>query len=220
MRRTLFNLIIALLAFGIGTFVVLTNWTEGNRDEPFEAIPVEQTKTETKQEIKFECDDKMIKTVWEKLKKDKNFIKDAYSVIEAREIKNCRELFDEPQTVELNDDQSNEIILKGSYILFCGSGGDCRTWIVSKINDQYQIIFEGNAAESSESIKALRERNQRFQWLKIKLNNHWEADTFGIFRFDGKKYRINKCFKDVNSDYTYTENNPEKLVPAKLQECL
>ena len=227
MRRITFYFLIALLAFGIGSFIAVNAyWNFSSLIAIVETSTdkiVEQTSKASVSKTKFTCEDEAVKTVWDKLRKDKNFIDDAYSVIEARGINNCQELFDR-YSVNLNDDESNEIVLKGGYILFCGSGGDCRTWIVSKVQNEYSIIFDGKASESAEGIRSLQKTSHNFKDIKVKLNNHWESDNIGFFKFDGKQYRIKKCFVDVNSGYeiapVINETRDEKLSPVKLENCL
>ena len=224
MRRTLFYLSVALLAFGLGLLVVFKfYWINAievkTKEIPDKIKPIEENFTNKLSSATFTCEDKAINTVWKKLKKDKHFIDDAYSVIEARQIKSCQELFN-TEAVDLNNDKVDEIIVQGNYILFCGSGGDCQTWVVSKTDNEYKIIFEARAGEFPEDIKFLHEKTNNFQNLKVKTNNGWEANKFGLFKFAGKKYQLTKCTKDVNSAYDYEGNNEEKLVSVKLNECL
>lgn len=224
MRRWAFYLSVALLAFGIGSFLAISFYWTGSlkiavEETNTEIKPIEQIKTDKLPKAEFSCEDEATKTVWEKLEKDENFIKWTNFAIESHRINNCQELFVR-QSVDLNKEKPNEIILKGNRPLFCGSGGDCKTWIVSKINNKYRIIFEAFAGEDSDSLQFLSKKTHEFKEIKIKRNNGWEADSFGFFNFDGKQYRIKKCFKDINSEYEFDDIYDEKLISVKLNNCL
>lgn len=239
MRRILFYLSVALLAFGIGSFVVISNYQKNEKfvlvqrgekieDEKFAAQRqnVEQIPANKIPTIKFSCNNEAINTVWERLKKNKTFIDDVYSnVIEPRQIKDCRELFD-IKPIELSDDESDEFLITGNYLLFCDSGGDCQTWIVSKKNNQYKIIFESTTGNSTtelylhEQVEPLLTKTDKLKDLKVFIPNGWDADDVGYFKFDGNKYQLSKCFRDFNSAYVYTNDYVEKWLVVKSNECL
>ena len=166
----------------------------------------------------FRCEDAVIKTIWDQLAKDQKFIGDALSVLEARRINDCEKVF-EKQVVELNDDQAEEFIVRGTRPLFCGSGGDCRTWLLAKSKKGYRVLLDIHAAEDDGGFLVLPGRTSKFSDLKIKKNHHWAADNFGYFKFDGKQYRVRKCFEDVNSAYDYDNVRDEKLISVKLSDC-
>lgn len=228
MRRITFYIVVALLAFGIGSLFAVCFCQDHSlklavKEMPSESKIIKQNINDKMPEAKFSCEDEATKAVWTKLAKNKDFIEDAYSVIEARQIKNCQELFDR-YSINLNNDDSNEIVLKGGYILFCNSGGDCATWIVSKMDNEYQIIFEAAAGESIEAIQILKEKSHNFQNIKTKLYNGWSEDNIGFFEFDTNEYKIKRCFEDANSGYEIApfvdEIRDGKLVPAKLEKCV
>jgi hypothetical protein len=225
MCRYVLYLAVALLAFGIGLFIVFKFWKKPlkivEKETLTEIKPIEQNNTDKNSKIEFGCEDEAARTVWEKLKNDKKFMDETYAAIEARHINDCQELF-ETQKSDLNDDNSDEVIFRGIYGLFCGSSGDCPTWIVSKINNEYRIIFEAWAGDAPDGLQFLQKKTHNLKDIKVKLDNGWAADNFGIFKFDGKQYRIKQCFKDVNSypEYKYYDIYIEKLIPVKLDECL
>ena len=221
MRRILFYLSVALLSFGIGSFGGFSFYWSNSSEIAVMKAPtkikfIEQNTFDQTLSAKFSCEDQATKTVWSKLEKDNEFMTEIYPNIEEN---NCQEVFVRQQ-IDLNNDNSDEIILRGVYGLFCGSSGDCPTWIVSKINNEYKIIFETSVGESPEGLQFLRGKTNKFKNIKIKLNNGWEADNFGFFNFDGNQYRIKKCFVNVNSAYDYDDLNKEKLNSVKLEECL
>ncbi len=223
MRRYTFYSAIALLAFGIGSFVVFNfywnNPAEVIKEKPIESKPIEQNTVDEMTTAKFSCEDEAVRTVWSKLERDSKFIAETWDAIEARHLNNCQELF-EKQIADLNDDKSDEVILRGIYGLFCGSSGDCPTWIISKISNKYTIIFESSAGESPNGLQFLLEKTHGFKDIKVKLNNGWASNNFGFFKFDGIQYRIKKCLEDVNSNYDYDNSNKEKLKSVKFKECL
>lgn len=224
MRRTTIYLIIALLAFGIGLFAVVSFYLNASlkvnlRNQPIETNKTEQNISQKTEETKFICENEAIRTVWEKLQEDRDFIEDATSVIEARQIKTCEELF-VLQSIDLNNDKSDEIIIKGNEILFFNSGRNSRIWIVSKFNNKYRIIFEGVADIDSDGVQVLKTKTHKFNKLKIKKPNGWEADNFGFFEFDGNYYQIKKCFENVNSAYDYDNIRGGKLISVKSEDCL
>ncbi len=231
MRRYTFYLAVALLAFGIGFCVVYiytlrnaetisepVNWAN---NEVIQTTPLSQNQKEIVAFVKekLNCQDEAVKTVWKKLEKEKDFVEWSNYVIEANIINNCQEVF-ERQTVDLNNDESDEIILKGTRPFFCGSGGDCQTWIVSKINNEYRIIFDAVAGEDSDGLQFPNKETHKFNDIKVKRYHGFASDNMGFFEFDGKQYRIKKCFEDVNSNYDYEDIYPEKWISVKLSLCL
>ena len=224
MSRIVFYIVVSFLAFGIGSFIAIKfYWSSSSTitviETPTENKIVEQNANGKVSEARFICEDEAVKTIWDKLEKDSNFIEDAYYVIEARQIKNCQELFN-IQLVELNGDKSDEFIIKGNEILFFNSGGNFPAWIVSRFDDEYKIIFDGIADFDEDGIKTLDKKKHNFKNLKIKKPNGWESDNFGFFEFDGKEYKIKKCVENVNSAYDYDNIRGEKLISVKPKRCL
>ena len=232
MRRTLFYLSVALLAFGIGSFFAAKFWAK-NSDSIIHSVPPVREDIifacpilSDNQTTEVSCDDKVINTVWEMLMKNKSFLNDAYiNVVQARQIKDCRELFDVKPT-QLNDDGNKEFLVIGNYLIFCDSGGDCQTWIVAKINNQYKIVFYSTAGTSTtklyphNEIETLDIKTHGLKDLKVFIPNGWDADNLGYFKFDGKKYQLRKCLRDFNSAYVYDSDYDEEWLGVKTNECL
>ena len=225
MRRYTFYLSVALLAFGIGSFVVFKfYWTSSSKVEVKETLnritPIQQNNFTKDSKAEFVCNDEAINFVWETLRTDKNFREDSDSYVKEHKTKNCQEIFDS-KTVNLNDDGFDESIIQNNSTMFCGSAGDCRTWIVSKFGGEYRIIFDSPTAESLEGLDVLQKKTSKFSNLKIRLNNGLWEDNIGFFVFDGKQYQIKKCFVDKNSGGNYDDEKPEENLSAiKLDNCL
>ena len=232
MRRYTFYLSVALLAFGIGSFVVFNfYWTHSSKNATQQELqidevkPVKETIAAEMPKIEFSCEDEVMKTVWERLKKNKIFKDDAYgNVIEPNHIKDCRELF-EVRPINL-DDESDAFVVSGNQYLFCDSGGDCQTWIISKSNNRYKIIFESTAGDSTRTphlpkdVTPLPTKTHKFKDIKVFIPNGWGADNIGYFKFDGNRYQIRECWRDVNSAYVYDSDYVERWIVVKSNECL
>lgn len=236
MRRLAFYFAVALLAFGVGSLFVFVFYKKDKLEFTVEKVEIDIK--QSKQNIdnktpltKFVCDDEAINTVWKMLMKNKTFLNDAYindayiNVVQSRQIKDCRELFD-VKPIKLNDDKDDEFIVIGNYLIFCDSGGDCQTWIVARKQDEYEIIFSSTAGKSTTKlyihteIEPLHVKTHGFKDLKVFIPNGWSADNIGYFKFDGTKYRLEKCLKDVNSEYVYDNYYAEKWLRVKSSECL
>lgn len=222
MRRNAFHLALGLLAFVIGSFVV-NNFYQNKlikvslENQNINAEITEQNKANNVKAVKFKCEDEVLQIIWKSL--DKNYSEWKDFVVESNDYNSCQEFFDK-KSIDLNNDGTDEIVVKGNRPVFCGSGGDCKNWVVSKIGNQYRIIFEAFVGEFDGDLQFLRQKNNKFKNIKIKQNNGWEADIFGIFEFDGENYQIKKCFENVNSAYDYDNIRGEKLIPVKLNDCL
>lgn len=231
MRRTLFYLSVALLAFGIGSFAVFKFYWKGLPKPVAENIEVEiklteQNAVDKTSSTKFVCEDEAINTVWKTLMQNKVFLNDAYvNVVQSGQIKDCRILFD-VKPIQLNNGENEAFLIISQYFLFCGSGNDCQTWIVAKIHNQYKIILTSVAGNSTtdvyphSEVEILETETHGFKDLKVFIANGWDADNFGYYKFDGNRYKLKKCLRDFNSAYVYSNDYTEKWLPVKSRECL
>ncbi len=223
MRRTLSYLSVALLAFGIGSFAVINIYTSNQTNIKSEKVQYEtpiHIQANIKEDSKFVCKNEIIKAVWINLAVVNDFYESANAYIKEHKTKDCLEIFDSIKDVDLNNDGVNETVIQSNSTMFCGSAGDCGTWIVSKISGKYQVIFDSASAESLEGLQPLKTKTNKFKNLKIRLNNGIQEDNIGIFVFDGKEYKLKKCFVDINSGGNYYDKKlKKKLLPVKLDSC-
>ncbi len=162
MRRYTFYLSVALLAFGIGSFVVFNFfWKTQNSlpkveltvDSKVEVVNNSLENKKTKQpefiEIAFKnfpCEDKNLKPFWNELK-DRTVSRNTDYI---ERIKDCSDLIQTDYLVglnndgqiDLNNDGQKEIFIRSASGYFCGN--NCQVfWVFQKDNKQgYRKLFE------------------------------------------------------------------------------
>jgi hypothetical protein len=103
---------------------------------------------------------------------------------------------------DANGDGVKELALRTG----CATVGNCEFWLFQKSGKTYQTILSAQMV-------------QRFRFLRSKMNRYFDLETtahgssssggMAIYKFDGKEYKIDKCF-----GYEYevvTKKNGESL---------
>jgi hypothetical protein len=232
MRRYTLYFAVALLAFGIGSLVVFNFYSKDKNNFPKidsskeSQLQNDFAKSDAKEKIdsklEYACNDEAHQTVWNNLQKNNDFSKTSADYIKEIQGKKCLEIFDNVKNQDLNDDGVNEVIIQSNSNKLCSSPRNCSTWIVSKVQNQNQIIFDSLTAASFGGLTFLHERTNKFNNLKIRINRTVGNSNIAVFKFDGEKYQLKKCFEDFGSGgiYDYEKPSKERLRSVKLDKCL
>lgn len=235
MRRYTFYLSVALLAFGIGSFVVFSCfWKTQNslpkveltEDSKIEIVnsSLENKKTKQPEFIKIElknlpCEDKILRLVWNELSDETASI----NVDRAEKIKTCSDIlqideFDEP--VDLNSDGRKEIVIRGIENPFSRCGNNCYTyWIFQQINEnEYRKIFE------AEGYLPVVKNKKTKGYKDIMFEKHGSYAYFSIilYKFNGTEYLPKNCWSESklykNKDGDMVEGKEYKVEYYKCEE--
>jgi hypothetical protein len=213
MRRYTFYLSVALLAFGIGSFVVfnfywITN-EKMNLAETKETIAVTQTENnvgrgfassnsyfsnqtnEINEKPKITCGDKSFLPLWKELKKDKSFReyeKDFHLTDDCAEMLVMRK-------EDLNKDGRNELILQGNDGNLCSPTGACGVWIYQQKDNKFKLILSSSAFRDGEESWIDLEKKKTNDYQDVLLKSHASGyETIAIYyRFNGIEYKEKKC---------------------------
>ena len=204
MRRTLFYLSVALLAFGIGSFVVFRFFWKST-EQPIIVSPneaeisnnVNQT-SETSQtnsdEDNFPTHEQFrkwqidsFKPVIEKWLKGKKIIEREYDLERNDDYSSNSQEVAIAYLTDANGNGTKELALRTG----CAIVGNCEFWLFQKSGKSYKIILEAQMV-------------QRFRFLRNKTNRYFDLETIAhgssrsggiaIYKFDGNEYKIDKCF--------------------------
>ena len=232
MRRRIFYLSVALLAFGISSFVGLKFYFKHT-----ENYAIDQTMKTTKSEVE-EQPSKLVQETsqeeepneeekaafdvlkptiakWLRGEKIKHEFTDA-SNESIKEVsgKDKSELSKdqatwfsyfkfEPTLIDVDGDGKNELAIRNN----CSIVGNCQFWLFKKKGNDYQII-----------LKTLPGAVQTFKLKIAKTNGYFDLETkdhgtassgeIEIYKFDGEKYKMREC-------YNYDSSN---LKDGKLYE--
>lgn len=224
MCRFTFYFLVALLTFGIGSFIAFKFYWKAASDFPIinemkissqtypNTKPLEQPwkfSAEQVQEKKIPtkpfCKDDKILPIWNQLLKDKNF-QDWERISD--ESLDCADML-EIKEIDLNQDNQKEILLRGKNFYLCSAVGNCAFWIYEKKSKRYEKALYStdyiDITEMGEQIKKTRTNN----YSDILLKGHLTAaDTsYDFYKFDGKRYKRKKCL--VNTYVRGTSDNPQ-----------
>ncbi len=225
MRRYLIYFAVALLAFGIGSLVVIKiHWTT---KEPI-TLKEKTISTETQKEKnvgrgfgsgsairklnepeyipklhKPTCRDKKIIPVWKELKKDKYFQERTENFYMNAD---CSEMFD-IEKVDLNDDGQKEFIFWGNNGNLCGATGNCDVWIYEKKKSVYKKLLQSNAYNDGTNKWFELSKNKKNKYRNFVLKGHASGyeTTVRFYEFNGKTYQESKCLFE---DYFLNEKVP------------
>ena len=237
MRRYTFYLSVALLAFGIGSFVVFKFYWLTDKNE----IIVEKTNstTETQSEkyipsgfgigsgerrlnepvyvskqYKPDCSDRKILPVWKQLIKDKDFreaAKDFYMHAD------CAEMLD-VKKIDLNDDGQKEIVLWGNNGNLCGATGNCNLWIYENKNGKYKLLLQAVAYNDElKWFEAKKVKANGYRNLLLKTHMSGYETEYVYYKFNGNEYLNNKCLMYV---YAMSEEKPSIMTCKEYNESI
>ncbi len=234
MRRRAFYFVVALLAFGIGSFVVfnlyfkhaeqsvIAQTTETNKLENKEQISTsiqensQDEESNDEEKAAFEVLKPTIKK-WLRGEKIKNEFTDA-SNESIKEIlgKDKSELSEdeatwfsyfrfEPTLIDVDGDGKNELAIRN----YCAPVGNCQFWIFKKKGNDYETILP--AKDNSVQIFRLK-RSKTNGFFDLETKSHGDAWSGGmdIYKFDSKEYKLSECY-----GYNYSYLKDGKLYELK-----
>jgi hypothetical protein len=226
MRRVSFYFLVALLAFGIGSFITIAfHWLNDDKPqtaknqanfsskfEPVQSYSIKETdemlsKTTSQKRVKENpyCSEAKILPLWNELIKDKDFQswwKDSVNSLD------CVEMF-EIKEVDLNIDGRKEILLRGKNMNLCDAVGNCGFWIYEKKGDKYKKLLSSTDYIDITKIGNQVRKAKTNNYSNILLKGHLSGvDTeYTSYKFDGQEYKKTKCL--VHTYVPGTMDNPK-----------
>lgn len=236
MRRILFDLTIAFLAFGVGSFIAFKFYwkagekplrneetkitteikTEGYTGRGFATVDSTKRSNETDYEPKSRkatCGDKKLLPIWNELKKDKEFKeREKEGFYQAGD---CSELI-EVERKDLDDDGQKEFIIWGRYD-FSGATGNSVIWIYEKRNGQYKQLLQSYIYKNGDEewFEVKREKTKGYRNLLLKGHSSGYETIERYYEFDGNRYNEIKC---LFLTYYPNENDPSVLTCKEAWE--
>ncbi len=228
MRRYTFYLAVALLAFGIGSFVVFKFYWNTQNDLPKDEL-TEDSKVEvvnnsleykkTKQpefiEIAFKnlpCEDENLKPIWSELIDRKVSINTDY----IERIKDCSDLIEVDESFDLNSDGRKEIFIRSHSGYFCGN--NCQIfWVFQQDNEKrYKKLFEAKGYLPVVQNK----KTQGYKDIMFEFSATYTYFSLSIYKYNGKEYVPTRCW----SESKLYKNKDGELVEGKIyrvenQDC-
>jgi hypothetical protein len=231
MRRYIIYLSVALLAFGLSTFVVIKFFLKTQNSLPkaeitndfkvevinssSEAKNIKKTEfTEIKLK-KLPCEDKNLQLVWNDLEDETTSV----SAESAKEIKNCSDIIEVDEPTYLNNDGQKEVVIRGWRSPYRVGGDGVTFWIFREVNkNEYRKVFEGKGSFfylKNTKTKGYRDITVRFR------HNSAEYDH-KVYKFNGTKYAPKQCRSESylykNKDGELVEGKTLKIEPYKCNE--
>jgi len=223
MRRFGFYILAALLTFVIGSFIAFKFYRRVADDsanvektstftqtyavrKPWERpwkIPVQPVQ-ETSPPKPF-CKDGKILPIWKELIKHKSFQDWGLA---SNESLDCVDMLD-VREIDLNQDNKKEILIRGKNFNLCSAVGNCAFWIYEKKNGKFnELLYSTDYIDVTESPNQVK-KTKTNNYFDILLKSHWSAaDTeYSTYKFNGKKYKENKCL--VETCVVCTGNKPK-----------
>lgn len=226
MRRYTFYLSVALLSFGIGSFVVfklywkINEFSVSNENDLANNVAVvnpiynsedlllKSNKKNGKTE--FVCNDKEIQPVWNMIMKDKYFPEHLQN--SGRKIDCGEELVRKTSNFDINGNGIKEIVIQGIWGKdFCGMYSGCWFGVFEQTSQGYKSIYTYlNVAE----FELGKDKSFGYQDLVLHSNGGLYGEYISILRFDGKKYKPKKCFIKT---FDYFDANGQRQRGSKLR---
>ncbi len=219
MRRYTFYLSVALLAFGIGSFIVFKFYWNTQIDLP-KAELTEDSKVEvvnnsleykkTKQpefiEIAFKdlpCEDENLKPFWSELNDRTVSINTDY----IERIKDCSDLIEVDESFDLNSDGQKEIFIRSHSGYFCGN--NCQVfWVFQKDNEKgYRKLFEAMGYMTVVENK----KTKGYKDIMFEVYASYTYFDIKLYKFNGTEYVPKKCW----SESKLYKNKVGELVEGK-----
>lgn len=223
MSRFAVYFLVALVTFGVSSFVVFTFYFENKniseiKEEKFIIPKISAPKTiqsfsnnkieqfaptyiqeKTEQEIPF-CRNKKILPIWKEVIKTENFREWLSTPYES---KDCNDLLDIKE-FDLNNDGQKEILVRGKNSLnLCGGVGNCVFWVFAKNGNKYKtLLFSTDYADITDLPNQVK-KTKTNGYFDIVLKGHMTArdTTYNFYKFDSKKYKEGKCLVDTFIEY-------------------
>lgn len=223
MRRYAFYLAVALLAFGVGSFIVnnfywkfskeskiLETHTQKNSGKEYlNQKSFDSQLTNEQADIIFynpvlkepTCSDKNLLPVWNELLKDKEFQESSKRFYHEADCSVMLHI----QKTDLNDDGEKEIILSGNNSNLCDAAFSCFYWIFEKKDNKYKQLLRSKATGYNEIANFTVKRG--IEISKTKVNGYRTIilrggpgyQTFQFtFQFEKDKYKEKECLTFEN----------------------
>jgi hypothetical protein len=206
MRRYTFYLSVALLAFGISSFFVFKfYWNEEaiiSKGNEISEISMNDAKKQFSQDVKgfrpkYTCNDKDILSLRRQLETDEFLARfENHKHLQSKNLSeiDCSEIYEIERT-DLNNDNLEEIVIKGNSVDVCSVRGNCKLWVFLKTENNYRIILHD---EWTFNYKIQTEKTNGYKDLRITMNssNGNPASYVNVFKFNGNNYQRKECFSE------------------------
>jgi serine/threonine-protein kinase RIO1 len=223
MRRRAFYLAVALLAFGIGSFVVFKfYWSEkiitNSKIQLFETVDAQQQKNEYPQtkiediedeELVDENLEEKFKPIIRKWLKGQKIEEKYLSHKTYKEAKDYDPENFTPSLTDVNFDGKKELAIKSD----CSPTGNCLLFIYEKIGKEYRTIL--TSVHDVNVFKFRKVSNKNYRNIEARMHGSWNSGDGVIYVFNGKEYKPAKCFGYIYEEYkdkkgnTKTRNTPK-----------
>ena len=225
MRRTLFYLSVALLAFGIGIFFLylfpFKNPAADLTAQPVTVQTVDAVSVSTERSLHQETgiesliSDKEEALLlfeptlkkWLKEEKIAGLIEPSPEILErimatklhrydAPYLTRTARASYKPSLLDLNDDGRTELFI----LINCGQPDGCELWVFRKAERDFEVILR--AREEFEEFEVTKKKSKGFSNIQTShYPNDPESETlvsFDYYKFDGQKYSFRGCSEYVN----------------------
>lgn len=209
MRRYIFYLLIALLAFGIGSFVVFKFYIKPVEKklivQKIETIESNSKIKTENHETKYSCKERELVSFWEKLDEkafltfQKTLLKQqnkGYPKLFQKEWKklsknfNCSYFGGINKEIDLNSDGKNELFVLGQIV---SNHADGETFVFQNKNGKYKVIlYDGGSIEDKIGDTKTKD------YFDIVFKTNWAGggQTISHYKYKGKTYKAVKCFSE------------------------
>lgn len=180
-----------------------------------EVIKFDRPAVTVKRKVKFTCADRLFSFLLDDLRKH-NPDADVDGLIEAFMIENCTELFEIEKKVDLDGDSRSETIVRtknnrvGNF--FCGSTGNCQTWVVRGEKGRYKIVFNASVVEE---VEVQDKKTGSYHDLVLRYHGGAMDHVLAYYKYRNGEYIIRKCTEEG-----FTTDGKRHLSPRKLSSCV
>jgi hypothetical protein len=211
MRRWAFYLSVALLAFGIGSFVVFKFYlkiempsvqVETSQINQLEsrltlssAIEIDHSISKLFRPLEEICaetkciGDGTLNPLIKKWLKNKNLKGEQISLWTLKERQSMSEKAASPSLVDLNSDGNKELILEFE----CAPVGNCQFIILSKKGKRYSNLLKTSMVQVFDVLEA---STNNFKDLHLRTHGSAFDSYHRLMKFNGKKYVQKKCWEE------------------------
>jgi hypothetical protein len=196
MRRYTFYFAVALLAFGIGSYVAMKSHqriSEKTLSPESKETQEKKTQQDISQKDDFPTDEQFeewkmnsFKPVLEKWLKNQRI--EEYINLERNDEWAANSEHDaRTKLIDVNAGGKNELALQTG----CAAVGNCEFWLFEKTKNSYKIILSINMVQQ---FKLKRNKSNGYFDLETKAHGSATSGGIAIYKFAGNEYKINKCF--------------------------
>lgn len=151
------------------------------------------------------CEDQEILPVWKELIKDKSF--QEWQWLEDESL-NCADMIEVKQ-IDLNQDNREEILVRGSNFNLCSAVGNCAFWIFEQNGKRYRKLLYSTDQKSMTKMADQAVKTKTKGYSNITLKGHFSSSEtiYEFYKFNGNKYQRNKCLAEIPIPGTH--DNPK-----------